>query len=136
MTTPRGKFIWYDVMTTDTKAAAKFYSDVIGWKAQEHPMADGGSYTIFSSGPAMVAGLMAIPEPMCAEGVPPCWSGYIGVDDVDADAKRVKAAGGGIKRPLTESRTSAVSPSSPILAARCSCSSSRTPRRSRSRLHR
>ena len=85
MTTPRGKFIWYDVMTTDTKAAAKFYSDVIGWKAQEHPMADGSSYTIFSSGPAMVAGLMAIPEPMCAEGVPPCWSGYIGVDDVDAD---------------------------------------------------
>jgi predicted enzyme related to lactoylglutathione lyase len=50
MTTPRGKFIWYDVMTTDTKAAAKFCSDVIGWKAQEHPMADGGSYTIFSSG--------------------------------------------------------------------------------------
>jgi uncharacterized protein len=102
MTTPRGKFIWYDVMTTDTKAAAKFYSDVIGWKAQEHPMADGGSYTIFSSGPAMVAGLMAIPEPMCAEGVPPCWSGYIGVDDVDADAERVKTAGGGIKRPPTD----------------------------------
>ena len=48
MTTPRWKFIWYDVMTTDTKAAAKFYSDVIGWKAQEHPMADGGSYTIFT----------------------------------------------------------------------------------------
>jgi uncharacterized protein len=45
---------------------------------------------------------MAIPEPMCAEGVPPCWSGYIGVDDVDADAKRVKAAGGGIKRPPTD----------------------------------
>src|SRR6202048_3566453 len=25
MTTLRGKFIWYEVMTTDTKAAAKFY---------------------------------------------------------------------------------------------------------------
>jgi len=35
MPAPRGKFIWYDVMTHDTKAAAAFYSDVIGWNAQE-----------------------------------------------------------------------------------------------------
>ena len=102
MATPRGKFIWYDVMTTDTKAAAKFYSDVIGWSAQEHPMADGGTYTTFSKGPTMVAGLMAISEPMRAEGVPPCWSGYVSTDDVDADARRVEAAGGAIKRPPTD----------------------------------
>jgi hypothetical protein len=70
MPAPRGKFIWYDVMTSDTKAAAKFYSDVIGWDAQEHPMADGSTYTIFSKGPAMVAGLMATPEAMRAEGAP------------------------------------------------------------------
>ena len=100
--TARGKFIWYDVMTSDTKAAAKFYGDVIGWNAQEHPMAEGGTYTIFSKGPAMVAGLMAIPEAMRAEGVLPCWSGYVGVEDVDADAKRVIAAGGAIRRPPTD----------------------------------
>src|SRR3984893_10377923 len=57
---------------------------------------------IFSKGPAMVAGLMAIPETMRAEGVPPCWSGYVGVEDVDADAKRVIAAGGAIQRPPTD----------------------------------
>ncbi len=102
MATPRGKFIWYDVMTTDTKAAAKFYGDVIGWSAQEHPMADGGTYTIFTKGPVMVAGLMAIPEPMRAESVPPCWSGYVSTDDVDAEAGRVQAAGGAIKRPPTD----------------------------------
>ena len=28
MPAPRGTFIWYDVMTHDTKAAAAFYSDV------------------------------------------------------------------------------------------------------------
>ena len=102
MPAPRGKFVWYDVMTTDTKAAAKFYSDVIGWSAQEHPMADGGTYTVFSKGPTMVAGLMAIPERMRAEGVPTCWSGYIASDDVDADAGRVAAAGGAIRRPPTD----------------------------------
>jgi len=35
MPAPRGTFIWYEVMTSDTKAAASFYSDVIGWEAQE-----------------------------------------------------------------------------------------------------
>ncbi len=102
MATPRGKFIWYDLMTPDTKAAAKFYSEIIGWTAQEHPMQDGGSYTIFSQGPTMVAGLMAIPEEARASGVPPCWSGYIGTDDVDAEVKRVAAAGGSVKRPPTD----------------------------------
>ncbi len=102
MPAPRGKFIWYDVMTTDTKAAAKFYSDVIGWSAETHPMADGGAYTVFSKGPTMVAGLMAIPDAMRAAGVPPCWSGYVASDDVDADAKRVPASGGAIQRPPTD----------------------------------
>ena len=67
MPASRGKFIWYDVMTTDTKAAAKFYCDVIGWSAQEHPMVDRGTYTVFSKGAVMVAGLMAIPDPVRAE---------------------------------------------------------------------
>jgi predicted enzyme related to lactoylglutathione lyase len=99
MPAPRGKFIWYDVMTTDTKAGTAFYRDVIGWDAQEHVMPDKSTYTVFSKGPNMVAGLMAIPEPLCAQGARPCWSGYVAVDDVDADAARVKAAGGAVQRP-------------------------------------
>ena len=98
MPAPRGKFIWYDVITSDTKAATAFYSDVIGWDAQEHAMPDNRTYTVFSKGPAMVAGLMAIPASSCAEGVKPCWSGYIATDDVDADAACVAAAGGSIRR--------------------------------------
>jgi uncharacterized protein len=98
MPAPRGKFIWYDVMASDPEAAASFYSHVIGWEAQEHSMPDNRSYTVFSKGPAMVAGLMAIPEPMRAQGARPCWSGYVAVDDVDGDAMRVKAEGGAIRR--------------------------------------
>jgi uncharacterized protein len=98
MATPRGKFIWYDVMTNDTKAGASFYSDVIGWNAQEHVMPDNNTYTVFSKGPVMVAGLMTLPEPVRAQGARPCWSGYVAVDDVDADVARVKAAGGAMQR--------------------------------------
>ena len=47
-------------------------------------MADGATCTMFSKGPVIVARLMAIPEAMRAEEVPPCWSGDVSTDDVDA----------------------------------------------------
>ena len=97
MANPIGKFIWYDAMTTDTKAAEAFYKVVVGWTAKDSGMPD-RSYTLFSAGPTMVAGLMPIPEDARAMGVPPCWTGYIAVDDVDAYVGRVKAAGGAIRR--------------------------------------
>ena len=92
-----GKFVWYDVMTSDTKAAETFYRRVIGWDAKDSGMTD-RSYTLFSVGPTMVGGLMPIPEEARAMGTRPCWTGYIAVDDVDAYAARVKAAGGAIHR--------------------------------------
>jgi predicted enzyme related to lactoylglutathione lyase len=88
-------------MTTDTKAAEKFYCDVIGWSAADSGM-PGGSYTLFSAGKDRVGGLMPIPEDARAMGAKPGWMGYIAVPDVDDYAKRVKAAGGSIKRPPTD----------------------------------
>lgn len=95
------KFIWYDVMTTDTKAAEKYYCKVIGWSAADSGMPD-GSYTIFSTGKERIGGLMPIPEEARARGAVPGWMGYIAVDDVDAYAKRVVSAGGAVKRPPTD----------------------------------
>jgi predicted enzyme related to lactoylglutathione lyase len=93
-----GKFVWYDVMTSDTKAAETFYRNVIGWEVKDSGMAD-RSYTLLSVGPTMVGGLMPIPDDARAMGVGPRWMGYIAVDDVDAYAGRVKAAGGAVHRP-------------------------------------
>ena len=57
-----GRPVWYELMTTDTKAAEAFYAKVIGWTAA--PMEGAGdSYTIFSrSGKVQVAGLMKTPS--------------------------------------------------------------------------
>jgi uncharacterized protein len=96
-----GKFVWYDVMTTDTKAAEAFYSAVVGWKVADAGMGD-RPYTILSAGDAMIGGLMPIPDEARAMGVPPCWTGYIAVDDVDAYATRVQAAGGKLHRPAED----------------------------------
>ena len=46
MPTSPASFVWYDLMTTDAKAAEAFYSGVVGWRAQDAGMPD-RSYTIF-----------------------------------------------------------------------------------------
>ena len=91
-------FVWYDVMTTDTKAAETFYKSVIGWTMADSGLPD-AHYTILSTGKTAVGGIMPIPDDARKMGVPPTWMGYIGVDDVDAYAKKVTAAGGKIHKP-------------------------------------
>ncbi|MBV8889220.1 MAG: VOC family protein [Alphaproteobacteria bacterium] len=95
MAATANKFVWYDLMTTDIQAAEIFYAKVIGWEAKDSGM-PGHPYTLFSADTVMVAGLMPMPPEVVARGARPGWNGYIGVDDVDACAARVKASGGSV----------------------------------------
>ena len=91
-------FVWYELMTSDAAAAEAFYRDAIGWQTADAGMPD-MRYTILSAGTTGVAGLMALPADAAARGVPPNWTGYIGVADVDAMAVRVREAGGAVHHP-------------------------------------
>jgi len=86
-----GNFFWYDLMTTDTVAAAKFYGAVVGWGTQDSGSKD---YTLFTVAGAGLLGLMPEPKEMCDAGAPPCWLGYVQVDDVDAAVARIEKLGG------------------------------------------
>jgi hypothetical protein len=97
------KFFWYDVMTTDTGAARKFYGDVVGWSAQDQDSPTPGmQYIVFSANGQGVAGLMPIPKDARSAGVAPMWMGYIAVDDVDEAAGRLEREGGKVHRPPTD----------------------------------
>ncbi|HEX4181585.1 MAG TPA: VOC family protein [Caulobacteraceae bacterium] len=88
------QFRWYELQTTDAAAAKAFYRAVVGWSAQHlGPQPEG--YTTFNTAAGGVAGMMTLGE---GEG-PAQWVGYIAVDDVDAYADRVTAAGGSIRQP-------------------------------------
>jgi uncharacterized protein len=87
-------FFWYDLVTTDIEAAAKFYGEVVGW-THEDMSQSGNVYGLFKVGDTGVAGLMPFPEGMKGH---PGWNGYIAVDDVDAAAARLKELGGAIHR--------------------------------------
>jgi len=94
---PGGVFIWYELVTTDSAAALKFYQHVIGWTATAMEPSS-IPYTLVGINGAQVGGVMQQTPEMCASGAPPCWLGYIGVADVDAHTARVKAAGGKVIR--------------------------------------
>jgi predicted enzyme related to lactoylglutathione lyase len=90
-------FIWYELMTSDQDGAIRFYTDVVGWTAEDQTMAElDFRYTLLSASGRPVAGLMTMPAEMQAGGAPPGWVGVIGVSDTDAAAERIKAAGGSV----------------------------------------
>lgn len=104
MSDTHGKFIWVELMTPDTEASARFYGHVVGWKTTEMPMGDMPPYHIFEAGTpgtaecSGVGGMMTFPPEM--EGkVPPNWTGYVAVDNVDETAKAFVDHGGSIRRP-------------------------------------
>jgi len=92
MTKMQNPFIWHDLMTPDVEAAKKFYGEVVGW-AFEAQMPE---YTVALANGAGMGGIMATPENM--KGMPPFWSGYIFVTDVDATCAKIKKLGGKIHR--------------------------------------
>lgn len=86
-----GKFVWFELVTQDTKKANAFYTELLGWKTKPQKMGD-MTYTMIENGEAGVAGMVPAPT----DAVPSHWIAYCSVDDVDARAKDTVAAGGAI----------------------------------------
>ena len=81
---PLGTFCWDELITTDAKAALKFYQSVFGWTHDEMDMGPMGTYYLLKRGDKQAAGIMKAQDP----SAPPAWLSYIVVDDVDAATKR------------------------------------------------
>lgn len=97
MASSHGKFVWYELMTSDPAAAEIFYKTVIGWETNDAGM-PGMAYTILSAGGVGVGGIMELPDDAREAGAKPGWLGYIGVDDTDAATRKVADAGGAIHK--------------------------------------
>jgi uncharacterized protein len=98
--TGRGKFIWYELLTTDPDAAIDFYGKVVGWTAADHENSQAGMrYIILSAGERGVGGIFPLNQQMLDGGARPGWLGYINVADTDAQTKRISDAGGAVHIP-------------------------------------
>jgi predicted enzyme related to lactoylglutathione lyase len=89
----RGRFVWYELMTTDPAAAQAFYTDVVGWGTAPFEGAP-IPYTMWMKGETPVGGVFEIPAESGEGSIPPHWMGHVGVPDVDGTAERVKELGG------------------------------------------
>src|SRR5690349_10077607 len=92
----RGRFVWHELMTSNTAASQNFYRTVVGWDTE--PMGDGSfEYTMWKANGAPVGGVM----PMMQGGPPALgtasrWIAYTEVPDIDATAALVTKLGGTI----------------------------------------
>ena len=98
MSSSTGRFVWYDLMTTDIAAAKAFYTKVIGWGTQGMPGME-EEYTMWTAGEKPVGGLMNLAEEAKAMGAPPHWIAYVSVPDLQVAADRTSAMGGKILVP-------------------------------------
>ena len=87
-----GRFVWQELMTEDTAAAATFYSKVVGWHTQASAVDQ--SYTQFGVGSSYYAGMMKMPDEARAAGAKPQWLPYIGAADVEATVAAAERLGG------------------------------------------
>jgi predicted enzyme related to lactoylglutathione lyase len=101
---PHGLFSWCDVAVPDTDKGAGFYSQLFGWDFEHQMDPDSGSYvyTMFTKDGAAVAGMGKLSEEMQNQGIPPVWSSYVSVDDVDVVIEKVTANGGSVMMPAMD----------------------------------
>jgi predicted enzyme related to lactoylglutathione lyase len=95
-----GRFVWYELITTDKERAKAFYSMVLGWGTQDVSIPS-AAYSLFTLGDTSVSGLMNLPTDADKIGAKPRWIGYVGVNDVDATAVLINQLGGAMHVPPT-----------------------------------
>jgi uncharacterized protein len=88
-----GSFVWFEITSGDIPRAKAFLGEVLGWKVEAMPFGD-GEYEMFTVGGTPIGGY--------APGQPAAWTAFLSVDDVDAAAARVTAAGGTVLEPPTD----------------------------------
>jgi predicted enzyme related to lactoylglutathione lyase len=87
----RGRFLWHELLTTDTGAAQPFYTRVVGWRVEAWQ--DNPSYLMWIAGSGPVGGLMTLPREAGTMGAPPNWLTYIGTPNVDATVSQATQRG-------------------------------------------
>jgi predicted enzyme related to lactoylglutathione lyase len=84
------KPVWVELATPDAKASREFYSKVFGWQVEVIEDPQYGGYGMARISGNDVAGI----GPKMSPEQPTAWSLYLGTDDIEGLAEKVKSAGG------------------------------------------
>lgn len=99
---PRGRIVWYENLSHDTKKTLDFYTGLIGWGVQAVPGTGGQTYHMFTKGETPIGGTLQMPDEAKKMGVPSHWLMYVGTADVDATVKQAQGLGARVHVPPTD----------------------------------
>ncbi|HLV35210.1 MAG TPA: VOC family protein [Spirillospora sp.] len=92
-----GAMTWNELMTPDVSAARDFFGSLFDWTFQK---ADGSDYYIIFNKDRMNGGIMQLNGEL--GNVPPNWTVYFSVADIEDTLKKVSEAGGQVLRPIQD----------------------------------
>ena len=93
-------FCWFELATIGTADALRFYQALFGWTAERVPMGgDMGDYLMLQQSEASVGAMFELTPATGLGHIPPNWSGYVLVQDVDASTKRAEKLGATVMKP-------------------------------------
>jgi uncharacterized protein len=86
-----GTFCWHELLARDPQGEGKLFCEIFGWRIEEMPMGDFGTYYLFKrlDTGKDAGGMLQKPD----EG-PSSWLPYIQVESADATAARTEELGG------------------------------------------
>ncbi len=99
------RFAWYELMTTEPKAAQNFYTKLLGWGLQDFNPENTPTdepYVMWTSNNQPFGGVMRLPEDARKMGAPPHWLAYVDVANVDAAVERATSLGARVFVPPTD----------------------------------
>jgi predicted enzyme related to lactoylglutathione lyase len=93
----RGRFVWHDLITTDSAGAGAFYPRIAGWKSE--PWDKNPDYTLWVGKSGPMGGVMRPPEG--EGGAPSRWMPYIGTKDLEGTIAAAQEQGARICKEIT-----------------------------------
>lgn len=87
---------WFELASRDPEASAAFHAAVFGWRCSRMDMGAMGAYHFFRNGTGTVGAMRQWSAEAANAGVPPAWTIYFAVVDLDRATAQVTALGGRI----------------------------------------
>ena len=92
---PAGVPAWIDTAQSDADAAIEFYGGLFGWQFAEHAPSDADDRYVVATLEGKTVAAIASPS-VAGHPLSPAWLTYVGVDNADDAAARVRDAGGSV----------------------------------------
>ena len=98
----KGRFAWYDLVTTDIDAAIAFYAEIAGWRTQEWEGQSTSEYRLLTLNGVPIGDIVKLTPQHGPPGTPPYWMSHVEVPNVDDTVRDTKSLGGKVITPPTD----------------------------------